>query len=102
MPFLFTYGTLQDLQVQEYVFGRILKGHPDELPHFKRFKNAVYNRYPLVKPSKHSSDTVKGTVYKVTDDELTLCDAYETTAYKRNIFELTSGIKAWVYVDNSR
>lgn len=99
--FLFTYGTLQDPQVQQYVFGRALEGKADKLPKFKWIENAVYGRYPLVKPTAIPSDFVTGMVYRVNEEELATCDIYETSAYRREIFSLNSGIEAWVYVENS-
>lgn len=100
MEYLFTYGTLQDKQVQQYVFGRILEGKTDALPKFKSFENAVYGRYPLVRPTGNTNDLVEGIAYEVNLDDLKRCDIYETSAYTRKIFTLKSGIKAWVYVKN--
>ena len=99
--YLFTYGTLQDPQVQQYIFGRELKGTQDRLLEFKWFENAVYGRYPLVKPTGNPNDSVKGMVYGVTEQELKTCDVYETSAYRRRTFILASGIEAWVYIENS-
>ena len=36
MPLLFSYGTLQDAAVQMSLFGRLLRGQPDELVGFER------------------------------------------------------------------
>lgn len=102
MDYLFTYGTLQDLQVQEYLFGRILDGKPDALFGFKRFENAVYGRYPLVLHTKNEEDKVEGMVYKVSTADLKKADIYETSAYKREKFLLESGTMAWVYIENSK
>ena len=102
MDYLFTYGTLQDLQVQSYIFMRTLKGKPDSLPGFKKMENAVYGRYPLVVKTEKSEDWVRGMVYEVTSSELEKADIYETTAYTRKKFALKSGIEAWVYLENSK
>ncbi len=102
MEYLFTYGTLQDLQVQEYIFGRILKGQPDFLFGFKRFENAVYDRYPIVLQTQNEKDKVAGTVYEVSVVDLKKADIYETSAYKREKFHLESGVVAWVYIENSQ
>ncbi|MBO0323829.1 gamma-glutamylcyclotransferase [Muricauda sp. CAU 1633] len=102
MEYLFTYGTLQDLQVQEYIFGRILDGKPDFLSGFKRFENAVYGRYPLVLHTENEEDKVEGMVYKVSIADLKKADIYETSAYKREKFHLESGTVAWVYIENSK
>ncbi|MCL6267040.1 gamma-glutamylcyclotransferase family protein [Flagellimonas myxillae] len=101
MEFLFTYGTLQDEQVQQYIFGRTLKGNPDFLPGFKIKENAIYGRYPLVLRTDNPKDKVQGIAYKVTTDDLTKADIYETSAYKREKFTLVSGVEAWLYVKNS-
>ncbi|MCB0373410.1 MAG: gamma-glutamylcyclotransferase [Muricauda sp.] len=102
MEYLFTYGTLQDLQVQEYIFGRILKGVPDAIHGFKKMENAVYGRYPLVLRTNNLQDKVEGQVYEVTETDLKKADIYETSAYKREQFPLESGGTAWVYVENSK
>ncbi|MGW9684980.1 gamma-glutamylcyclotransferase family protein [Flagellimonas sp. 2504JD1-5] len=101
MEYLFTYGTLQDNQVQHYIFQRSLEGQPDSLPGFKRFENAVYGRYAIVVQTNKPEDKVEGKAYEVSLEELSKADIYETNAYKRVKMRLTSGISAWVYVENS-
>lgn len=101
MDYLFTYGTLQDLQVQHYIFGRILKGKTDFLSGFMRLENAVYERYSLVVQTKDLENKVEGKVYEVTALELKKADIYETSAYKRKKVKLESGIEAWLYIENS-
>lgn len=102
MEYLFTYGTLQDLQVQEYIFGRTLTGVPGALLGFKKMENAVYGRYPLVLQTKNLEDKVGGTMYEVSEADLKKADIYETSAYKREKFLLESGTMAWVYIENSK
>ena len=102
MDYLFTYGTLQDLQVQQYIFGRVLTGQNDALPGFKSLENAVYDRYPLVVRTPDQNNMVEGKVYEVSEADLLKADIYETTAYKREKFHLESGIRAWVYIENSK
>lgn len=101
MDYLFTYGTLQDLQVQQYIFGRVLKGKTDFLSGFMRLENAVYERYSLVVQTKDLENKVEGKVYEVTALELKKADVYETSAYKRKKVKLESGIEAWLYIENS-
>ncbi len=101
MEYLFTYGTLQDEQVQQYIFNRTLFGKRDFLPGFKRMENAVYGRYPLVLQTHDPADYVEGKVYELTEPELKKADVYETAAYKRMKMPLRSGVSAWVYVENS-
>lgn len=102
MEHLFTYGTLQEEQVQQDVFGRLVQGHPDALLGFKKMENAVYGQYPVVIPTEDAKDKVKGTVYQVSLTNLEKADAYETDAYKREKFPLESGLEAWVYIENSQ
>jgi gamma-glutamylcyclotransferase (GGCT)/AIG2-like uncharacterized protein YtfP len=101
LDYLFTYGTLQDLQVQKYIFGRCLDGKTDFLLGFKRLDNAVYERYPLVVQTKDFKNKVEGKVYRVTTLDLRKADVYETSAYKRKKVKLESGIEAWLYIGNS-
>nr|WP_299342484.1 gamma-glutamylcyclotransferase family protein [Allomuricauda sp.] len=101
MDLLFTYGTLQDLQVQTYIFGRVLKGHKDIIIGFKKEEGAIYERYPLVKKTDQREHEVEGIAYEVTETDLEKADIYETNAYKRMKVQLKSGKKAWVYVENS-
>lgn len=102
MEHLFTYGTLQEKQVQQDVFGHPLEGRPDTLLGFKKVENAVYGQYPVVIQTQDTKDKVKGTVYTVSIIDLEKGDAYETEAYKREKFPLESGLEAWVYVENSQ
>ncbi|GLU42910.1 gamma-glutamylcyclotransferase family protein [Allomuricauda sp. NBRC 101325] len=102
MEYLFTYGTLQDTQVQEYIFGRILEGHPDCVLGFRVLENAVYGKYALAQQTQNLEDEVPGIVYEVTLPELKKADVYETSAYRREKFPLKSGKQGWIYVENSK
>ncbi len=101
MEHLFTYGTLKDEQVQQYIFGRILIGKSDFLKGFQWHKNAVYGRYPLVVQTNDPQHKVAGMVYEVSNSDLALADVYETSAYQRQMVTLESGLEAWLYVKNS-
>ncbi|KAB5490851.1 MULTISPECIES: gamma-glutamylcyclotransferase family protein [Flagellimonas] len=102
MEHLFTYGTLQERQVQLDVFGHLMEGHPDVLLSFKKMENAVYGQYPVVIRTENVKDKVKGTVYTLSIIDLEKADAYETDAYKREKIPLESGLEAWVYIENSQ
>jgi gamma-glutamylcyclotransferase (GGCT)/AIG2-like uncharacterized protein YtfP len=111
MPRLFSYGTLQQDDVQLATFGRTLHGQRDELPGF------TTARVPITDPAtvaalgrthhdnvvRAGSDShVAGTVFDITDDELARADEYEARYdYVRIKATLASGIAAWVYVDSS-
>jgi gamma-glutamylcyclotransferase (GGCT)/AIG2-like uncharacterized protein YtfP len=106
---LFSYGTLQQRDVQLATFGRVLQGTADHLVGFHQsmieiedpavVKTSGKAYHPIVKQSGVVADRVAGTVFEVTDDELAHADKYEVADYKRVSAPLTSGRTAWVYVD---
>lgn len=106
---LFTYGTLQTDEVQLATFGRKLDGQPDALPLYAVRMIEIQDQAFVAKSgdSQHrtiqftglASDFVAGTRYSVTLEELALSDAYEPEGYKRELVQLQSGQKAWVYLD---
>ncbi|MBQ4913775.1 DUF4286 family protein [Maribacter sp. MMG018] len=95
---LFTYGTLQEKEVQMGVFSRLLGGIDDTLHHHKISEEKVAGLYPTLEPTGNSKDFIKGKVYTVTEEELKKADLYEGEAYKREEVVLVSGKKAWVYL----
>jgi gamma-glutamylcyclotransferase (GGCT)/AIG2-like uncharacterized protein YtfP len=109
MPLLFAYGTLQHASVQESVFGRRLRGVPDELIGFDRSlvdvsdprfaSGGSESLYPIVRPSGDYA-RVGGTVYELSDDDLASADRYEPPPYRRIQAVLASGKEAWVYADS--
>jgi hypothetical protein len=111
MPFLFSYGTLQRVEVQVATFGRILDGYPDELVGFERsllkiddpaFVAATGLAYhAIVRFNGKDESRVSGTVFEVSDAELASADQYEPAGYTRIATVLVSGRDAWVYADAS-
>ncbi|HEY1863511.1 MAG TPA: gamma-glutamylcyclotransferase family protein [Roseiarcus sp.] len=109
MPKLFSYGTLQQENVQLATFGRSLKGVADALVGFSQSMVAIDDpevvrtsgktHHPIVAFTGASEDRVPGTVFEITDAELAYADAYEVAAYVRVKAPLASGLEAWVYVD---
>ena len=106
---LFSYGTLQDKDVQIANFGRELTGREDSLPGYTRRMVAIddpkevelsgESHYASAEPSGNAEDAVAGTVFEVAEQELALADKYEeTAAYRRIRVTLRSGNRAWVYV----
>jgi len=106
---LFSYGTLQLDSVQLSTFGRKLMGTPDELPGFALSMMKIEDaevvatsgktHHPIVAFTGRESDTVAGTVFQITREELLNADKYEVAAYTRIAAVLRSGVRAWVYVD---
>jgi gamma-glutamylcyclotransferase (GGCT)/AIG2-like uncharacterized protein YtfP len=94
---LFSYGTLQDHEVQLSTFGRSLVGERDALPEYCK---VTFGPYMNVQLTGHESDCVEGTRFEVTTAELDEADIYEATAnYKRIQVQLKSGRYAWVYLN---
>ena len=108
MPFLFTYGTLQERAVQLATFGRVLEGHVDELVGFEQGLFTVDDpdfvaksgkaRHNMVRSNGRPDSRVRGMVFEVTDAELAQSDAYKPAGYTRISTLLASGKVAWVYV----
>ena len=108
MPLLFSYGTLQQEDVQRATFGRPLDGWRDELPGFEpsliriedpEIAAAVGRTHHANVVRSSRSGRVSGTVFEVTDAELAAADEYERPAsYRRVAVTLASGKTAWVYV----
>ncbi len=109
MPLLFSYGTLQQEDVQRATFGRLLSGKADELVGYEQSMVRIDDdavvaasgktHHPIVRPSGRPDSRVPGTVFEITDDELAHADRYEVDAYRRVAAALASGRTAWVYVD---
>lgn len=109
MPLLFSYGTLQEEQVQLSTFGRLLQGQRDELPRFEPSLVKIEDpqaaaasgrtHHANVTFNGRSDSRVSGTVFEITDTELAAADLYEEdAAYNRMTVTLASGKQAWVYV----
>jgi len=97
MPLLFSYGTLQQDDVQLATFGRLLQGHHDELPGFTLVPAGVMP-HANVTFTGRPDHRVSGMVFEVTDAELAAADRYEAQdAYARRSVTLASGRQAWVY-----
>jgi hypothetical protein len=107
MPFLFSYGTLQQESVQLSIFGRTLQGRVDELigfeqallkvadPEFVATSGKEY--HAIVMFTGRMDSRVSGTVFELSESELAKSDAYEPDGYTRVRAALASGGEAWVY-----
>lgn len=108
MPKLFSYGTLQQPDVQLATFGRLLTGHADALPGFALhwltitdpdvIRTSGKTEHPLLK-RHHGGAPIHGYCFDVSDAELAQADAYEVADYVRIAVTLASGAEAFVYVD---
>ncbi|HEV7339047.1 MAG TPA: gamma-glutamylcyclotransferase family protein [Bosea sp. (in: a-proteobacteria)] len=105
---LFSYGTLQQENVQLSSFGRLLDGHDDAMSGFAQtmleitdpevIRTSGKRFHPVVAPSDDPAESVPGKVFSITAEELAAADRYEVADYKRISVRLASGKEAFVYV----
>jgi hypothetical protein len=106
---LFSYGTLRQLDVQLALFGRALDGRPDVLPGYALSPLRITDPdviaksgtadHTVVHATGNRTDHVSGIVYQITRAELAAADAYEVADCKRVAVRLGSGLDAFAYVD---
>jgi ribosomal protein S18 acetylase RimI-like enzyme len=104
---VFSYGTLQHVDVQRRLFGRSFVGTADALPGYRmdwleqRDSAAVdasgVVRHPVVHATGDAADRVPGLLLRLTAAELERADAYEAGDYRRVRVRLVSGLEAWLY-----
>jgi len=107
MELLFSYGTLQQKNVQLANFGRELSGNSDVLPMYvigeieitdeRVLRESGKKYHPILRYTGNSEDEVSGTVFELSGDELGLADDYEVDDYKRISARLKSGRTCWIY-----
>ena len=107
MQLLFSYGTLQQGNVQLANFGRELVGYKDSLPLYKIdqlritdprvLKESDKEFHPILQYTGKPSDEVTGTVFELTEDEISAADDYEVDDYQRVKAMLKSGRICWIY-----
>ena len=109
MPLLFSYGTLQQDDVQLSTFGRRLDGQRDALVGFELSLVKIDDpavvaalgktHHANVRFNGHEDSRVPGTVFEISEAELVSVDRYEAAySYARRAAWLASGQHAWVYV----
>jgi hypothetical protein len=113
MPLLFSYGTLQQEDVQLATLGRRLIGQSDELPGFEPSLVTIEDPQVVARIGKthhanarfngNQESRVPGTAFEITDAELASFDHYEEAfSYTRIAAVLASGRRAWAYVHARR
>jgi GNAT superfamily N-acetyltransferase len=109
MPLLFSYGSLQQPDVQLATYGRRLEGHGDALVGYEPVLVMIADQglaarlgrthHNNVMANGSDASRVAGTVFEITDAELVSTDAYEAAFfYQRVAANLASGRQTWVYV----
>ena len=106
---LFSYGTLQLEAVQLDTFGRRLAGSEDRLRGFKAVPLTIDDSQVIAisGESEHTmatwtgsdADSIAGTVFELSGEELRRADGYEVPAVRRVSVVLGSGVRAWAYID---
>ncbi|MFK7976830.1 MAG: gamma-glutamylcyclotransferase family protein [Halioglobus sp.] len=112
MELLFSYGTLQQENVQRANFGRELSGTIDRLPNYVVGKVEITDErvlresgkafHPILEFTGNAEDEVHGTVFELTHEELLQADDYEVDAYQRVSAVLASGKRCWIYAAASK
>jgi gamma-glutamylcyclotransferase (GGCT)/AIG2-like uncharacterized protein YtfP len=102
MEQLFTYGSLQNADVQETIFGRKLEGKPEILVGYTVKEISIeeefgMEKYPIIVPTQNEEDTISGILYELSPSDLQKTDTYEGYHYKRIQVALESKQTAWVY-----
>ncbi|MFL6725253.1 MAG: gamma-glutamylcyclotransferase family protein [Sphingomicrobium sp.] len=108
MVALFSYGTLQQREVQLATYGRELVGTPDVLAGYRLAPLAITDPrvvrisgkavHSIASASGNPAHRLTGTLFQITEAELGATDAYEVDAYQRDKVTLESGRTAFVYV----
>ena len=107
MELLFSYGTLQQRNVQIANFGRNLNGKKDSLQKYilgeivitdaRVIRESGTDVHQILEYTGDIQDEVTGTLFEITSDELQRADDYEVDDYKRVSTILKSGITCWIY-----
>ncbi|MDR9468590.1 gamma-glutamylcyclotransferase family protein [Marinospirillum sp.] len=107
MPLLFSYGTLQQKEVQLANFGRELSGVKDTLQGYTVGEMVITDErvlresgkaiHPILRFTGDLAEEVRGTVFELTEAELAQADDYEVDDYVRTLARLKSGTECWIY-----
>ncbi len=99
--YLFSYGTLQKVDVQIKLFGRLLTGTRDVLRGYTLSSIEINAESFLAKgeqmhqltavASNEKKDAIQGSVFEISEKELLMADKYEPGEYDRIGVELASG-----------
>ncbi|HAX14033.1 MAG TPA: gamma-glutamylcyclotransferase [Leeuwenhoekiella sp.] len=100
---VFSYGTLQDPEVQKELYNRVLEGQPDRISGYVlesiNLPDSSFNyiSYSIAKLTGNPQDSIEGFVFYLSEHELKITDTYESEAYERFKIKLDSGIEAIMY-----
>tara|TARA_B100001765_G_C19260310_1_gene230903 strand:+ start:203 stop:511 length:309 start_codon:yes stop_codon:yes gene_type:complete len=98
---LFVYGTLTIGETLKNILDRDVSGTPATLDGYDGSKMVIIESESYPAAEKNIECSIQGLLIEITSEELQKLDVYETDAYKRKEVELTSGKKAWVYLNKN-
>lgn len=108
---LFSYGTLQQENVQLASFGRLLSGTLESVEGYKLIDLEIIDFDVISKSGKNihkimvftgnDTDKVDGTVFDLSKEELAIADNYEVEDYSREPIKLKSGEEAYAYISKN-
>lgn len=102
MEKLFAYGTLKDIDIQQNIFGRILRGTADTLIGYTINEIRIEEEfgivtYPIITATDNQNDIITGILYEISELDLEQADIYEGMHYKRIQVKLESNEVAWTF-----
>lgn len=111
MECLFSYGTLQQENVQLANFGRLLDGEPAILQGFivglvqisdqDVVLKSGKTHHPILQFTGNMNDEVAGTCFYITEQELAKADAYEVEEYTRIKTRTKESTSCWIYASSA-
>lgn len=96
--YLFSYGSLQDISLQQSLLGRTIHGIEEKLFGYKISKDKIGGEFLVAEPSKNAEDYISGVLYVLSHMDVSKIDSYEGPSYKRVKLTMDSGKKAWTYI----
>ncbi|HEU0311284.1 MAG TPA: gamma-glutamylcyclotransferase family protein [Sphingomicrobium sp.] len=105
---LFSYGTLQQREVQLATYGRQLEGSTDALRGYRLIPLKIDDPavirtsgkavHKIARATGDAADRIAGQLFLLTEEELAKTDGYEVEDYQRVEVRLESGRTAFAYV----
>ncbi len=107
---VFSYGALQNEELQRSVLGRVFPSEAAILPGFHadyaemadpRFAELTGTSiHAVLRRTDDPRDKVIGKVFRLTEDELDAADQFQVLMFRREQVVLEGGRTAWVYLSD--
>lgn len=95
---MFSYGSLQDEDIQRTLYQRKLLGFKSTLKGYRLLDNKIESKYPIISKTNNSNEAITGIAFEISSEEVLITDHYEGNNYQRVEVKLESGHTAWCYV----